>query len=52
MYAAHQKGTYPLLLVSKFSAIVAGHRGRIAELWRKNKQTDVGVEAVRRCVSK
>ena len=36
----------------KFSAIVDGHRGRLAESWRKSKQTDVRVAAVRRCVSK
>ena len=36
----------------RFSAIVDGHRGCLAESWCKSKQTDVGVAAVRRCVSK
>ena len=35
-----------------FLAVVDGHRGRLAESWRKSKQTNVCMAAVRRCVSK
>ena len=51
-YHYNQFIVFPLGCTPKFLAIIDGHCGRLAESWRKSKQTDVGLAAVRRCVNK